>query len=96
MKVSEISSAQINNVQNTVRMARGGVQTAQLQVGTVAQAYTPQNFDLEATPAITPTEKDFFAELYPQAANEIRAYSLYHKSGVVQTPILGTLFDRRG
>jgi hypothetical protein len=45
---------------------------------------------------LTPDEKQFFEELYPEAAGEIRSYPTYSRSGETQEARLGSMIDRKG
>lgn len=45
---------------------------------------------------ISEDEKQFFQELFPTAAEEIRAYTPYQKNGQQQPAQIGSLFDVRG
>lgn len=45
---------------------------------------------------ITPDEKNFFIDLYPQNKTEIADYHFYQKSGKMSGLSLGSLFDKRG
>lgn len=48
------------------------------------------------TPAISDTEKKFFAEMYPAKKNEINNYEFYNPKGKTTGISLGSLIDRRG
>lgn len=41
-------------------------------------------------------EKEFFKELFPSAANEIRSYQSYDKEGVKMAAQLGAFVDKKG
>jgi hypothetical protein len=45
---------------------------------------------------ISDDEKQFFENLFPASAGEIRAYSPYSRGGVKQSAVVGSLVDRKG
>ncbi len=45
---------------------------------------------------ITKSEKEFFANLYPEKKEEVMDYHFYHKSGKMSGVTVGSLFDKRG
>ncbi|MEW6507419.1 MAG: hypothetical protein AB1432_06685 [Bacteroidota bacterium] len=52
--------------------------------------------DKTKSPAISETEKKFFAEMYPAKKNEIINYEFYNPKGKITGVIIGSLIDRRG
>lgn len=46
-------------------------------------------------PVVTKTEEEYFATAFPSAAKEIRQHVLYQKTGIQQSPSLGSFIDRR-
>lgn len=49
-----------------------------------------------ADSAVTPEEKNYFMNLYPENKNEISDYHFYQKSGKMSGVKIGSLLDRRG
>jgi hypothetical protein len=47
-------------------------------------------------PTISDAEKQYFTNLFPTAAEAIRSYSPYQKSGMKQAASIGTLVDVKG
>jgi hypothetical protein len=45
---------------------------------------------------VTPEEKDYFMDLYPENKNEISDYHFYQRSGKMSGVKIGSLIDRRG
>ncbi len=56
------------------------------------QATKNQNDDV----LLTNDERKFFEKLYPQAANDVRAYHAYRRDGSRVAVTTGTLIDRKG
>lgn len=46
--------------------------------------------------SITPAEKEFFVEMYPQNKGEIKDYHFYQRSGKMSGVSVGSLFDKKG
>ncbi len=49
-----------------------------------------------AANALNTEEKEFFKELFPAAANEIRSYQSYDKEGAKMGARLGAFVDKKG
>lgn len=45
---------------------------------------------------ISDDEKQFFANLFPGSANEIKSYSPYGRNGIAQSAVVGSLVDLKG
>lgn len=45
---------------------------------------------------ITKEEKEFFEQLFPAAAPEIRVYQVYSRTGGTTAALAGTVIDRKG
>jgi hypothetical protein len=50
----------------------------------------------ERPAALTNSEKQYFEQLFPNAADEIRTYNPYERDGATTSVRLGTLFDKKG
>ena len=61
-----------------------------------AQKFELQNVAPKKTENLTPEEKNFFADLYPDKKNEIIDYHFYSRSGELSGVKIGTIIDRRG
>lgn len=48
------------------------------------------------TPEVTPEEKKFFANMYPEKQKEIMTYEFYNAKGKITGVTIGSLFDKRG
>jgi hypothetical protein len=67
---------------------------------TKTNAVTPKETTQKAVQAkqgtLTPEEKTFFANLYPENKSEVVDYHFYEKSGKLSGVKIGSLIDRRG
>jgi hypothetical protein len=50
----------------------------------------------EQQPVLTPSEKEFFVQLYPSSAEAVRSYTPYQRDGQRDAITLGSLLDRKG
>jgi hypothetical protein len=72
--------------------------------GKIASAKKPQAedpvtgaaLDAQADTVISDAEKQFFENLFPASAGEIRSYSPYGRNGMKQSVTLGSLVDLKG
>ncbi len=60
-------------------------------------AVTGEPAQAQVSPAaLTPSEQEYFEQLFPESTETVRSYNPYQRDGV-KTPVsLGTIVDRRG
>jgi len=51
---------------------------------------------VRAESALDPNEEQYFEQLYPDSAQEIRAHNTYRRDGVTVAFNAGTVIDRKG
>lgn len=100
MNVNPISNsaAQIPALKQAQKSSAGASFEEQLQRTSPANV-KPHAAPLNAQeqPAmLTNTEKEYFEQLFPNSAEEIRSYNPYQKDGATTTAKLGSLVDRKG
>jgi hypothetical protein len=49
-----------------------------------------------AEPVLSQNEQNFFEQLYPNSAQEIRSYQTYRRDGERVTAAMGSVVDRKG
>jgi hypothetical protein len=61
--------------------------------GAVTAARAAENPETEV---LSSAEKSFFEQMFPAAADEIRSYHAYQRTGIQPTTNVGTMIDRKG
>jgi hypothetical protein len=90
MEINQVRSGVVQAVQ--VRSATKGSVSVPQQPETTAKEESAAQDELKLTNA----EKQYFADVFPGSAHEIRSHVLYRKNGEHQHSSLGTVIDRKG
>jgi hypothetical protein len=56
----------------------------------------PERVEAPTGKQLTSAEREYFAEAFPSAANDVRQHVVYERNGVRPPVSLGTMVDRKG
>ncbi len=95
MEVNDISSSAIQNIQPKSN-APAQPEQWQKEFEKATEGKAPQAEQTSPSATLTRAEQSYFEELFPTAAPELQAYTLYKQDGSRSASSLGTVVDRKG
>ena len=100
MTINTVSTQAIDTLLSAIGNSKGTKTSsdgfAEVQTKALATGGSVNDASVQGADPVTDEERDFFQQLFPTAASELKAYQTYSPGGLHSLSVSGSTLDRKG